>query len=74
MLPTLGGAVERSGSMAMKEGDQVTDPRRPDANRMGYVIRIRRNPACLMRTVVVKWDDGTADEELEEIEFGPLED
>ncbi len=60
--------------MAMKEGDRVTDPRRPDANRMGYVTHIFRNPACLMRTVVVKWDDGTEDEELEEIEFGPLED
>ena len=60
--------------MAIQEGDHVTDPRQPAVRRSGRVIRIRRNPACLMRAVVVKWDDTGTEEELEEIEFGPLED
>lgn len=64
----------RSQVMAIQEGEQVIDPRRPMARRVGRVIRIRRNPACLMRAVVVQWEDTGTEEELEEIEFGPLED
>lgn len=60
--------------MAIHEGDIVVDPRVDAIRREGRVIRIRRNPACLMRVVVVKWEDSPVHEELEEIEFGPLED
>jgi hypothetical protein len=53
----------------------VFDPRLPDQSRTGTVIRVRTNPACLMRSLVVQWhDDVNRLEELEEIEFGPLED
>ncbi len=60
--------------MAIREGDIVSDPRTPGVLRPGHVIRVRRNPACLMRVLVVRWDDSELEEELEEIEFGPLED
>lgn len=55
-------------------GTEVRDPR-PGASggRVGTVVEVVTNPACLMRTVVVSWDDGEI-EELEEILFGPLED
>lgn len=59
--------------MSLAVGDQVRDPR--EQNRLGRVVRIHVNPACLMRSVEVHWEDGTGEiEELEEIEFGPLED
>lgn len=60
--------------MAILEGDMVTDPRTPGIHRPGRVIRVRRNPACLMRVLVVRWDDSELEEELEETEFGPLDD
>jgi len=60
--------------MAILEGDMVTDPRTPGVYRPGRVIHVRRNPACLMRVLVIRWDDCEPEEELEEIEFGPLED
>lgn len=60
--------------MAIQEGDKVTDPRRAGPSRMGTVMQVRRNPACLMRTLVVRWYDDKSIEELEEMEFGPLED
>lgn len=60
--------------MAIEAGGRVSDPRQPDATiREGTVLTVERNPACLMRTVIVQWDDGEV-EELEEIAFGPLED
>lgn len=60
--------------MAIHEGDLVVDPRLAAVRREGRMLRIRRNPACLMRVVVVQWSDSGLEEELEEIEFGPLED
>lgn len=60
--------------MAHTIGSRVTDPRTDDdPPREGTVLAVERNPACLMRTLVVQWDDGEV-EELEEIVFGPLED
>lgn len=56
--------------MAIKPGDRVRHPR---DSREGLVLRVLVNPACLMRTLVVRWQDGTV-EEVEELEFGPLED
>lgn len=60
--------------MAIQEGEVVVDPRTDGVRRLGMVLRVRRNPACLMRTLVVRWNDTFVIEELEEIEFGPLED
>lgn len=56
--------------MRFQPGDVVNHP---TDTRSGVVLDIRRNPACLMRHLVILWDDGS-EEELEEIEFGPLED
>ncbi|QSO48983.1 hypothetical protein [Alicyclobacillus mengziensis] len=56
--------------MRFHVGDVVNHP---TDKRSGVVLDIRRNPACLMRHLVILWDDGS-EEELEEIEFGPLED
>ncbi len=55
-------------------GDQVTDPR-PGASqgRVGTVLEVTRNPACLMRTLTVSWPDGEM-EDVEETLFGPLDD
>lgn len=60
--------------MAIQEGDEVIDPRRVGPVRTGKVIRVRQNPVCLMRAVVIRWHDDESIEELEEREFGPLED
>ncbi len=57
--------------MAIQEGTWVTDPR--DPSRKGLVLRVHRNPACLMRSLEIQWSDAVIDE-WEEIEFGPLED
>lgn len=54
-------------------GDRVRDPRPAAEERLGTVLEVRGNPACLMRAVVVRWQDGE-EEELEEIVFGPLDD
>lgn len=59
--------------MAISRGTMLFDPRIPEKNRWGTVIDVLTNPACLMRTLVIEWPDGEV-EELEEIEFGPLED
>ncbi|MHB1505451.1 MAG: hypothetical protein ACYCO4_03160 [Sulfobacillus sp.] len=58
----------------LNAGDQVTDPR-PGATwgRLGTVLEVTRNPACLMRTLTVSWLDGET-EDVEETLFGPLED
>ncbi len=61
--------------MAIQPGNRVFDPRVPDQQREGTVINVRTNPACLMRTLVIQWHDNQEGiEELEEIEFGSLED
>lgn len=59
--------------MAIGIGEEVNDPRRPPGERPGVVLDVRKNPACHMRVLVVRWQDGE-EEELEEIEFGPLDD
>lgn len=56
--------------MAIETGDRVTHPK---TGQTGGVLETRTNPACHMRSLFVRWDDGTS-EWLEEIEFGPLED
>ncbi len=61
--------------MAIEVGDIVMDPRDAQSVRRGTVREVIRNPACLMRTLVVEWHDPIAiTEELAELEFGPLED
>lgn len=61
--------------MAIMIGDSVLDPRQKTPARYGIVLEVIRNPACLMRTLVVAWHDPiTVIEELPEIEFGALED
>ncbi|MCL6443802.1 MAG: hypothetical protein K6T83_10175 [Alicyclobacillus sp.] len=45
----------------------------PDRDEQGEVVDIRTNPACLLRTLVIKWESGET-EELSELEFGPLDD
>lgn len=59
--------------MAFKVGDRVTDPRMPRLHRVGRILEVHCNPACLMPILTVAWDDGE-EEELEAIEFGPLTD
>ncbi|QQE80179.1 hypothetical protein [Alicyclobacillus sp. SO9] len=56
--------------MRIHVGSQVNHP---ELQRVGTVVDIHTNPACLLRQLVVEWDDGEI-EELEELEFGPLED
>lgn len=51
-------------------GEKVTHPTEA---REGTVLEIRTNPACLMRHLLVEWENGET-EEIEELEFGPLED
>lgn len=69
-----GGVV----GLRLEIGSVVVDPRdRGPERRVGRVVAIRTNPACLMRVLAIEWadcDGGAAEEELEEIEFGPLED
>lgn len=61
--------------MAILIGDLLVDPREGSEKRLGTVIEVIRNPACLMRTLVIEWHDPIAViEELPELEFGPLED
>jgi len=56
--------------VAIGVGDTVS---LPGDERAGQVIAVHVNPACLMRALVVRWSDGET-EEIEEIEFGPLND
>lgn len=56
--------------MRIHVGSQV---QHPVLKREGKVVDIHTNPACLLRQLVVEWDDGEI-EEVEELEFGPLED
>lgn len=59
--------------MAMHVDQEVQDPRPGRNEQHGVVLEVRTNPACLMRSLLIRWDDGEV-EELEELEFGPLED
>ena len=68
---------ERGRKMALHIGDRVVDPRNIRLTRVGRVVAIRSNPACLMREIVVHWEDARdaqEQESLDEIEFGPLDD
>jgi hypothetical protein len=56
--------------MRLKIGDYVNHPQ---ANKQGMIINIYQNPACFLRLLVIRWEDGEI-EEIEELEFGPLED
>lgn len=56
--------------MSFNIGDRV---QHPDDGRYGTIIEIDDNPACMMRVMIVRWDDGNI-EEHEELEFGPLSD
>lgn len=56
--------------MRIQNGDLV---RHPATGQKGIVKDIHQNPACLIRGIVVQWEDGET-EEIEELEFGPLED
>ncbi|UOF89986.1 hypothetical protein LSG31_19285 [Fodinisporobacter ferrooxydans] len=56
--------------MRLKTGDCVEHPQ---TKKKGYIIQIFQNPACFIRTLVIRWEDGEI-EELEELEFGPLDD
>jgi hypothetical protein len=66
--------------MAIQAGDTVQDPRVSDRVRLGRVLKVRTNPACLMRVLLIRWEDGADldgpgdEEELEEIAFGSLDD
>ncbi|MHB1611679.1 MAG: hypothetical protein ACYCT0_08330 [Sulfobacillus sp.] len=61
--------------MAILVGDCVTDPRSPDRSRKGYVVQVHTNTMCLIRTLEVQWDDDRDHtEEIDEMEFGLLED
>lgn len=51
-------------------GDNVTHP---ETGAQGKIIAILTNPACLLRTLVIKWANGET-EELSELEFGTLDD
>jgi hypothetical protein len=51
-------------------GDSVCHPA---TERKGQIVDIYENPACLMRLFTIRWEDGEI-EEVEELEFGPLED
>jgi hypothetical protein len=56
--------------MKLKIGDFVNHP---VTHKKGSIIEIYQNPACFLRLLVIRWEDGEI-EELEELEFGPLED
>lgn len=56
--------------MRLKVGDEVNHP---VTQQKGKVLDIHVNPACLIRTLDIRWEDGT-EEEMDELEFGPLED
>ncbi|MCL6453963.1 MAG: DUF488 domain-containing protein [Alicyclobacillus sp.] len=56
--------------MRVQIGDTVEHP---ESGRKGQVLDIHTNPACLIRTFDIRWEDGT-EEEVEELAFGPLDD
>lgn len=63
--------------VAIRVGARVVDPRaRAPRPRVGRVLAVRTNPACLMRVLVIGWLDAPTSEpeEIEEVEFGPLGD
>lgn len=56
--------------MYVKIGDKLIHPENGES---GEVIAVETNPACLLRTLVIQWENGETDE-WSELEFGPLED
>ncbi|WP_156493906.1 hypothetical protein [Ferroacidibacillus organovorans] len=56
--------------MRLNTGDHV---KHPDHHLDGQVIDVQINPACLLRTLVITWENGEI-EEWSEWEFGPIED
>ncbi len=59
------------GGLVRKQiGDVVTHPQ---TGEQGEVREVVTNPACLLRTLVIAWQSGGV-EEMDELEFGPLED
>ncbi len=56
--------------MRLHIGDCVTHP---VSKRSGTVRSVHQNPACLLRSLIVEWEDGEV-EELDELDFGPLDD
>lgn len=60
--------------MAISEGDWVADPRDPERKRIGKVVKVHENPACLMRSFEIRWTDNPFRiEELDALQFGDLD-
>lgn len=55
--------------MAYSIGDTVNHP---GDGRSGVIEEIITNPACLLRQLVIRFEDGQV-EEMEELDFGPLD-
>lgn len=55
-------------------GTLVHDPRRPEEPREGVVIAVARRPMCLARRLTIAWKDTGTLEEMEEQEFGEMDD
>ncbi|MCF8564069.1 hypothetical protein LLE49_04865 [Alicyclobacillus tolerans] len=56
--------------MRLHIGDCVTHP---VSKQSGTVRSVHQNPACLLRSLIVEWEDGEV-EEIDELDFGPLDD
>lgn len=69
-MVTLIAIIDGGTKMHAHIGDQVTHP---ESRKQGRIIEILKNPACLLRTLVITWETGET-EELSELEFGPLDD
>ena len=61
-------------SVALLMGNLVHDPRRPEEPREGVVITVTRHPMCLARLLTIAWKDTGTLEELDEREFGEMDD
>ncbi len=55
-------------------GSLVHDPRRPEEPREGVVIAVTRHPMCLARLLTIAWKDTGTLEDLDEQEFGEMDD
>lgn len=60
--------------MALLMGSLVNDPRRPEELREGVVIAVTRHPMCLARLLTIAWKDTGTLEDLDEQEFGEMDD
>ncbi len=59
---------------ALLMGSVVGDPRAADAPREGTAPGVARHPTCHQRILTILWTASGVIEDLEESEFGPLED